>query len=80
MAGADYSIADMAIYPWIVPWKRQHQDLDPFPNLRRWFEAIRMRPATARAYELAEQINTRPTVSEESRGILFGQTAARAPR
>ena len=41
----EYSIADMASYPWIVPWKRQGQNLDDFPHLRRWFEAIRHRPA-----------------------------------
>lgn len=75
VAGA-YSIADMASYPWIVPWKRQGQNLDDFPHLRRWFDAIRNRPATLRAYEKANAINTQPTVSEEAKKILFGQTAA----
>jgi GST-like protein len=75
LAGDDYSIADMASYPWVVPWKRQQQNLDDFPNLRRWFEAIRTRPATARAYEKGEPYSARPVVNEESRGILFGQTA-----
>ena len=72
----EYSIADMAIYPWIVPWKRQAQNLEEFSCLKRWFEAIRVRPATIRAYQKAEQINTQPTVSEESKSVLFGQTAA----
>ncbi len=72
----DYSIADMAAYPWIVPWKRQQQNLDDFPHLRRWFDSIRTRPAVIRAYQRAEEINTAPTVSEESRALLFGQTAA----
>ncbi len=71
----DYSIADMAAYPWIVPWKRQNQNLDDSPNLRRWFEAIRARPATVRAYARAEEINKAATVDEASRAILFGQTA-----
>jgi GSH-dependent disulfide-bond oxidoreductase len=71
-----YSIADMAAYPWIVPWKRQGQKLDDFPHIRRWFETIRARPATARAYQKADQINTQPTVSAESKSVLFGQTAA----
>ena len=72
----EYSIADMATYPWVVPWKRQGQNLDEFPHLKRWFETIRARPATVRAYEKAEQINTQPTVSGESKSVLFGQTAA----
>jgi GST-like protein len=72
----DYSIADMAAYPWVVPYERQGQDLDDFPHLKRWFETIGARPATVRAYELAKTINTQPTVSEEARKLLFGQTAA----
>lgn len=72
----DYSIADMACYPWIVPHARQQQKLEDFPNLQRWFAAIAARPAVQRAYERARQINKTPTVTEESRAILFGQTAA----
>ncbi|MBI1396750.1 MAG: thiol:disulfide oxidoreductase [Betaproteobacteria bacterium] len=72
----EYSIADMACYPWIVPHKRQQQDLDDFPNLKRWFETIRERPAVVRAYELAKAINVKPTVDEEAKKVLFGQTAA----
>lgn len=70
-----YSIADMASYPWIVSHKKQQQDLDDFPNLKRWFEAIRARPAVERAYALAQQINSAPTVSDEARSVLFGQRA-----
>lgn len=57
VAGADYSIADMAIYPWIVPHQWQEQNLDDFPHLKRWFAAIQARPATQRAYALVEQVN-----------------------
>jgi GST-like protein len=71
-----YSIADMAIYPWIVPYERQGQKLDEFPDLKRWFLAVGERPAVKRAYARAKEINTQPTVSEESKKILFGQTAA----
>ncbi|WP_114912299.1 glutathione S-transferase N-terminal domain-containing protein [Acidibrevibacterium fodinaquatile] len=72
----DYSIADMASYPWIVPHKRQQQNLDDFPHLKRWFETIRARPAVERAYALVEKINTAPVVSDQSRALLFGQSAA----
>jgi GST-like protein len=71
----DYSIADMASYPWIVPYERQQQNLDEFPHLKRWFEAIAARPAVQRAYARGREINQQPTVSEESRKHLFGQTA-----
>lgn len=74
----DYSIADMAIYPWIVPYERQSQKLEDFPHLKRWFETVRSRPATVRAYDVAKTVNptNAPTVSdEESRKILFGQVA-----
>jgi GST-like protein len=80
VAGRGYSIADMAIYPWIVPYERQGQKLEDFPNVKRWFEAIRARPAVVRAYARAGDINTEPTVSEESKKVLFGQTAALAAR
>ncbi|WP_340315154.1 glutathione binding-like protein [Rhizorhabdus argentea] len=56
VAGEAYSIADMAIYPWIVPHERQNQDLDDFPHLKRWFEAIATRPATTRAYAVFDRI------------------------
>ncbi len=75
----EYSIADMMSYPWIVPWKRQGQNLDDFPHLRRWFNSIRERPATVRAYELTDKINPNAAVginTEEQKRILFGQTAA----
>jgi GST-like protein len=72
----EYTIADMAAYPWIVPRERQGQKLEDFPHLKRWFETIKARPATVRAYEKARAINTQPTVSAESKSFLFGQTAA----
>ncbi len=71
----EYSIADMASYPWIVPHERQQQNIDDFPHLKRWFETIRRRPAVERAYALAAQVNTAPVVSDQSRALLFGQTA-----
>lgn len=74
-----YSIADMAAYPWIVPWQRQQQDLAQFPNLKRWFEVMRARPAVVRAYEKGAPLAQRPTVTEAGKKLLFGQTAATLP-
>ncbi len=73
----DYSIADMASYPWIVPYERHGQNLDDFPHLKRWFEAIKARPATARAYAKASEVNpdAGKPISEEEKKVLFGQTA-----
>ncbi len=58
------------------PFERQGQKLDDFPHLKRWFETMRERPAVQRAYARAREINTTPTVSEESKKVLFGQTSA----
>lgn len=76
ICGADYAIADIACYPWIVPHERQRQNLEDFPHLAAWFARIRARPATERAYALAKTINTAPVVDEASRRLLFGQDAS----
>jgi len=75
--GKQYTIADMAAYPWINP-DRQGQKIDDFPSLKRWLAAIRSRPATQRAYARAKEINPSPTAtrSEEERKILFGQDSS----
>jgi GST-like protein len=70
-----YSIADMAAYPWVVPYERQKQNIDDFPHLKRWFLTIKERPAVVRAYEMAKSVNQLPTVSQEARTHLFGQVA-----
>ena len=71
----DYSIADMASYPWVVPHERQRQDMSQFPYLASWFERIGNRPATKKAYDIAKSINTAPTVDQNAKSILFGQDA-----
>ena len=76
----DYSIADMACYPWVVPHERQRQNLQEFPALAQWFDCISNRPATVRAYARAKEINAAPTVDAQSRQVLFGQTAATVSR
>jgi GSH-dependent disulfide-bond oxidoreductase len=68
----DYSIVDMAVYPWVVPHERQGQKMEDFPNLRRWYESMGARPAVRRALEVGEELR-RPLeeMDEESRGVLF---------
>lgn len=69
----DYSIADMAAYPWIVPHEKQGQNLADFPHLQRWFNGIKARPAVERAYAKAKEVNTSTAMSEEAKKVLFGQ-------
>ncbi len=69
----DYSIADMASYPWVFKHPYLQLRLVCFPNLKRWFTTIERRPAVARAYEIGASINTTPTMTEESKKILLGQ-------
>ena len=71
----EYSIADMASYPWVVPHERQQQKLSDFPHLERWFNAMNDRPAVIAAYKKGEPFQNQPAVTEEGKNILFGQTA-----
>ena len=79
IAGA-YSIADMASYPWIVPHQRQRQNLDDFPNLKRWFEQIQVRPAVQAAYAKGKAVSDAPIMDDQARSFLFGQSAATVRR
>ena len=76
IAGAEYSIADMASYPWVVLYEWQSQKIEDTPHVAAWFERIKQRPATERAYARAKEVSTAPVVDEESRKVLFGQSAA----
>jgi GST-like protein len=75
IAGDEYSIADMACYPWINPYSKAPLDLTAFAEVRRWHEAVAARPATQRAYALGPKVNpaSGQPLSEEERRILFGQ-------
>lgn len=75
VGGDDYSIADMAIYPWVRSWDKQGQDIEEYPNVLRWMRTIEARPAVRRAYALVENINPSDGVEmdEEARKYLFGQ-------
>ncbi|WP_375402440.1 glutathione S-transferase N-terminal domain-containing protein [uncultured Sphingomonas sp.] len=75
----EYSIADMACYPWAVAHEWHHVDLADFPNVRRWHDAIRARPATIAAYAKGKQVNDAPPgMTDEQKKVLFGQGAAPA--
>ena len=72
LAGA-YSIADMASWPWIVPYERMGQDLNEFPNLKRWFDTMSARPAVMKGKAVGQEL--RAEMSEEAKKVLFGQRA-----
>lgn len=71
----DYSIADMASYGWVRPYKNQGQDLDDFPNLKRWFETIGARPAVVRAVEIGQEHRRNLAEDKDAQKVLFGQRA-----
>ncbi len=73
--GAEYSIADMICWPWVLIAKPLGQSLDDFPNVTRWRQAVKQRPAVQRAVDLGKEFRRRAPPSEEERKILFGQTA-----
>ena len=70
---SDYSIADMACYPWVLPWERMKQNIEDFPHLKRWLKTIETRPAVVKAY--AQAGAPRPPMSDDDKKILFGQDA-----
>lgn len=71
----DYSIADMASWPWVVPWERQGQNLADFPNLKRWFETMKARPAVTKGFEVGKELRNPAGMDDAAKKILFGQTA-----
>jgi len=76
LAGA-YSIADMASYPWVRPYKNQGQDLAEFPNLERWYQRMRARPAVAKGVKIGEDLRQKFALAtdKEAQAVLFGQRA-----
>ena len=72
----DYSIADMASFPWVTAYKRYEVDLDTFPNVRRWFDEIKQRPAVRKGIDLGkEHRNFGKGMTKESLDNMFGQTS-----
>lgn len=72
----EYSIADIASFPWVASWEKLGADLGPFPNLRTWFEAIAARPAVQRGLALGRDWRRSESPTEDERKVLFGQNAA----
>jgi GST-like protein len=73
--GGDYSIADMAAFPWVLPYKRLGNDLDRFPNLRRWFDTIKERPAVRRGIDLGKDWRRDESRSDRARSLMFDQNS-----
>jgi glutathione S-transferase len=75
----DYSIADMASWPWVVPYRNQGIDLDQFPNLKAWFERVGAREAVQRGFKLGGELRgnlaDQSQQNQAARSVLFGQRA-----
>jgi GSH-dependent disulfide-bond oxidoreductase len=69
----DYSIADMASWPWVILYERMGQDLNEFPHLKRWVDTMGARPAVIKGKAVGQEI--RAEMSEEAKKVLFGQRA-----
>lgn len=69
---ADYSIADIATFPWIRSYEKQGQDLNQFPHLKRWFEAIAARPPVQQGLQLLATEVPQGPMSDEAKAFLFG--------
>lgn len=74
VAGREYTIADMAILPWVRVHKAQQTPIEDFPNVRRWYDALLLRPAVRRGLDVGKELRA-PMLTEEARRALFGQTA-----
>ncbi|AWW45252.1 glutathione binding-like protein [Polynucleobacter paneuropaeus] len=71
IAGKEYSIADIAIYPWTRNWKNQGIEIDEFPHFKKWFEKISARPAVRRGVEVLTNLR-KPLTDDKARDLLFG--------
>ena len=71
IAGSEYSIADIAIFPWLRSWKNQGIDWNDYPHLKGWFDEISARPAVQRGVEVLATLR-KPITGEKEREVLFG--------
>jgi GSH-dependent disulfide-bond oxidoreductase len=77
-AGDEYTIADMAIFPWLVSHERQGQDLEDYPSVKRWYETMESRPAVSRALEVGKELRrSLDEMDDDTRRSLFGGSGAR---
>ncbi|MBN8509594.1 MAG: glutathione S-transferase N-terminal domain-containing protein [Burkholderiales bacterium] len=76
IAGPEYTIADIAIFPWLRSWKNQGIDWDDYPHLKGWFDEIGARPAVKRGVEVLAD-RRKPLVDDQAREALFGATQYR---
>jgi GSH-dependent disulfide-bond oxidoreductase len=74
VAGREYSIADMAIFPWVRTHKAQQVNLDKFSHVKRWYDALFERPAVKRGLDVGKELRA-ARLTDEARKVLFGQTA-----
>lgn len=72
LGGAQYSIADIAVFPWLRSWKNQGIDWDDYPHLKGWFDEIAARPAVQRGVDVLAD-RRKPLTGEQEREVLFGQ-------
>ncbi|MEB3232099.1 MAG: glutathione S-transferase N-terminal domain-containing protein [Leptolyngbyaceae bacterium] len=70
--GGDYSIADIAIYPWLVSYKDQGQSLENFPHVKRWFEGVSDRPAVQRGLAVGKEASANAQIDDAARENMFG--------
>jgi len=73
IGGRDYSIADIAVFPWLRSWKNQGVELKDYPHLKGWFDEIASRPAVQRGVEVLAQ-QRKPLMDDKAREMLFGAT------
>jgi len=71
----DYSIADIASFPWVVPYRRLGNDLGKFPNLRRWFDSLKARPAVQAGVDIGKAWRRDEATNEKARALMFNQTS-----
>ena len=72
IAGAEYSIADIAIFPWLRSWKNQGIDWNDYPHLKGWFDEIEARPAVQRGVQVLANLR-KPLLDDQARDVLFGE-------